>query len=308
MKITKKRIRNPKKYLMEFKENEKLRIGIKITEENKGKVKEMGFDSRIIEGEIIVPSSDISKSTYENVEGKCIIRKDLPKETAERYWEWSWEDWGHNLHTDYKYIPYERFQREYLPPKVLEFIIVKDNEKNNWVASKEIENSQENYEDIKLLINMLLSIFGECETINVNMQKPIKTVRSVKWEILRPGKQTKEIIRNIIKEKVSKNKESMYVRNLDKLIENSDENIAVGTQEFKGYIVFICGKYAILESLMPNNATYILNKAWEEISKLTKTEVLNNKLHIDRIYHYSNWEEKINKYIKGDEKYGKNKE
>ena len=91
MKITKKRIRNPKKYLMEFKENEKLRIGIKIPEENKGKVKEMGFDSRIVEGEIIVPSSDISKSTYENVEGKCIIRKDLPKETAERYWEWSWE-------------------------------------------------------------------------------------------------------------------------------------------------------------------------------------------------------------------------
>ena len=155
---------------------------------------------------------------------------------------------------------------------------------------------------------MLLSIFGECETINVNMEEPIKTVRSVKWEILRPGKQTKERIISIIKERVSPNRESMYIRNIDKLIENSDENIAVGTQEFKGYIVFVCGKYAILESLMPNNATYILDKDWEEVSKLTKAQVLNNKLHIDRIYHYSSWEEKMNKYMKGDEKYGKDKE
>lgn len=308
MKINKKRIRNPKRYLAEFKENEELRVGIKITEENKRKVIEMGFDSKIVIGEIIVPNSSISKSTYENAEGKCIIRKDLPKEIAERYWEWSWEDWGHNVHSDYKYIPYERYPREYLPPKALEFMIVEDNSKNKWIASRKIKNSQENYEDIKLLINMILSIFGECEIVNINMEEPIKTVKSVKWEILRSGKQTKERIRNIIREKVSQNRVSMYIRNIDKLIENSDENIAVGTQEFKGYIVFVCGKYAILESLMPNNATYILDKNWEEISKLTKTEVLNNKLHIDRIYHYLNWEEKINKYMKGDEKYGKNKE
>ncbi|MBQ3408514.1 MAG: hypothetical protein IJH12_04845 [Clostridia bacterium] len=308
MKINKKKIRNPKRYLSEFKENERLRIGIKITEENKEKVEKLGFDSKMIVGEIIVPNSNISKSTYENAEGKCIIRKDLPKEIAERYWEWSWEDRGHNTYTDYKYIPYERYQREYVAPRALEFMIVEDNEKNKWVTSTEIENSQENYEDIKLSINILLSAFGECETINTNMEEPIKTVRAVKWEILRPGKQTKERIRSIIKEKVSQNRESLYIRNLDKLIENSDENIAVGTQEFKGYIVFICGKYAILESLMPNNATYILDKDWEEISKLTKTEVLNNKLHIERIYHYSNWEEKMNKYMKGGEQHGKNKE
>ena len=48
MKINKKRIRNPKRYLAEFKENEELRVGIKITEENKRKVIEMGFDSKIV--------------------------------------------------------------------------------------------------------------------------------------------------------------------------------------------------------------------------------------------------------------------
>lgn len=306
MKIKKRRIRNPKRYLLEFKENEELRIGIKIENDNEEMVVKMGFDPDFIVGEVVIPNSDISKSAYENSEGKCIIRKDLPKETAERYWEWSWEDFGHNTHTDFRYIPYERYQREYVPPRALEFMILEDKEKNKWVVSNIMRNNVENYDDIKLLINILLSIFNECETININMEQPIKTVRSVKWEILRPGKQTKNILRNIVKERVSKNREGMYIRNIEKLIDCSDENIAVGTQEFKGYIVFICGKYAILESLMPNNATYILDKNWEEVSKLTKTEVLNNELHIDRIYHYLNWEEKINKYLKVDEKNGKN--
>lgn len=307
MRIKRTRIRNPRKYLTEFKPNERLRVGIKITEENREKVENMGFDPRIIVGERIVPNADASKSSYENSEGKCIIRKDLPMEIIGRYMEWTLEDWGHNIHTGYSYVPCKRYPREYLSPRALEFTIMEDKDKNKWIASDEMENTESNYEDIKLLINILLSIFGECETINANLEAPIKIVKTVKWEILRPGKQTKEIIRKVIKENVSKSKESMYIRNMDKLIENSDENIAVGTQEFKGYIVFVCGKYAILESLMPNNATYILDKEWEDISKLSKREVLDKNLHIDRIYHYENWEERIDKYVKGGEKNGEDK-
>ncbi len=307
MKIKKRRIRNVKRYLVEFKEDEELRVGIKIEEKNKEKVVKMGFDSEFIVGEVIVPNSDISQSAYENSEGKCIVRKDLPKEKAERYWEWSWEDYGHNKYTDFKYIPYERYQRDYVPPRALEFMILEDKEENKWVVSHILKNNEKNHNDIKLLINILLSIFDECEIINKNMEQPLKIVKTVNWEILRPGKKTKEILRNIVREKVSKNREGMYIRNIEKLIDNSEDNIAVGTKEFKGYIVFICGKYAILESLMPNNATYILEKNWEDVSKLSKSEVLNYKLHIDRIYHYMNWEEKINKYIKGDENNGKNK-
>ena len=77
--------------------------------------------------------------------------------------------------------------------------------------------------------------------------------------------------------------------------------------QFIWIITYLTSKYAILESLMPNNATYILEKDWEEISQLTKTEVLSNKLHVDRIYHYLNWKEKIQKYLKRDEDDGKNK-
>jgi len=294
--IKKKRIRNPARYLTEFKPNEKIRIGVKITNESKENLIKMGFDKGIVEGEIIVPLANCSKVAYENAEGKCIVRRDLPKETAERYWEWSWEDWGHNIHSDFKYIPYERYQREYLPPRALEVMIIKDKENQNWVVSKEINNTDSAYDDIKLLVNLFLSIFKECEIINKNLEQPIKTVRKVKWEILRPGTKTRQAIVNVIRELTPENKQNMYVRNIDKLMENSDENIAIGTAEFRGYIVFICGKFAILESLMPNNATYILGKNWEDISKLTKTEVLNKNLHIARIYHYLDWEQKIKKY------------
>lgn len=258
----------------------------------------MGFTNNIKVGEVIIPDYKISKSTYENSEGKCIIRKDLPKENAERYLEWRLEDWGHHVHSGICYISYERYQREYLPPRLLEFKIVEDKNKDKWVVSKIISNSEKNYKDIKLAVNILLSIFGECEIINEKIEEPIN-INIVKWEILRPGERiTKEMLQRVIKENNQSN-EKIYIRNIDKLMQNCDGNIAIGTQEFRGYIVFMHGKYAILESLMPNNATYILQKNWQDVSKLTKTEVLSKKIYIDRIYHYSTWENKIKKYLNG---------
>ena len=49
----------------------------------------------------------------------------------------------------------------------------------------------------------------------------------------------------------------------------------------------------ILECDHPNNATYVFDKKWEELSKLTKAEILNNQFHKCRIIHSSSWKEKF---------------
>ena len=113
------------------------------------------------------------------------------------------------------------------------------------------------------------------------------------------GVNTKEHIEKIINENVNKSKVNMYKRNIIKLLQTSDDTIAIGKAEFSGYIVFMYSKkdFVILESLMPNNATYILNKNWEEVSKMTKKQVIDGKFYKKRIYHYSDWQERINEYI-----------
>lgn len=58
-------------------------------------------------------------------------------------------------------------------------------------------------------------------------------------------------------------------------------------------IGFEMKKIFVLESTQINNATYVLKRDWEYISKLSKAEVLNNKLHFARVIHNNKWYESI---------------
>ena len=53
-----------------------------------------------------------------------------------------------------------------------------------------------------------------------------------------------------------------------------------------------------LESLYYGNATYIFDERWEELSKKTKAEILNEKLQTDRVIHRKSWDDKIKGWLK----------
>ena len=71
--------------------------------------------------------------------------------------------------------------------------------------------------------------------------------------------------------------------------------IAIGKDEFSGYAVYGFSKrnLFIMESYVDKNATYIFNDKWEVFSKLSKREILLEKLQKDRIYHTEIWEKRI---------------
>lgn len=94
MRIIKKRIRNVEKYLKPFDVREKVKIGVMVDDEVRTRAIMKRFSEKLQEGENVLPDAELSKVALENSEGKVIIRRDLPKEVAERYWEWSWEDFG----------------------------------------------------------------------------------------------------------------------------------------------------------------------------------------------------------------------
>ncbi|MDM8914292.1 hypothetical protein P2P95_21895, partial [Escherichia coli] len=55
--------------------------------------------------------------------------------------------------------------------------------------------------------------------------------------------------------------------------------------------------YHVLESSQCNNATYILNNNWQQLSQLTKAEILDGNLHHARVIHRVNWAAEILKYL-----------
>lgn len=52
-----------------------------------------------------------------------------------------------------------------------------------------------------------------------------------------------------------------------------------------------------MDSIIYGNATYIFEGDWIIVSRLTKSEIIKNKLAKDRIVHNNNWKENINKYF-----------
>jgi hypothetical protein len=50
----------------------------------------------------------------------------------------------------------------------------------------------------------------------------------------------------------------------------------------------------VLESVYTGNATYVFDKNWEELSKLTKAEILNGSLQEDRLIHRESWNDQVN--------------
>jgi hypothetical protein len=53
----------------------------------------------------------------------------------------------------------------------------------------------------------------------------------------------------------------------------------------------------VLEANDINNATYILDNNWREISKLTKAQILKSKLCKKRIIHNKSWHSVVKKYV-----------
>jgi hypothetical protein len=68
--------------------------------------------------------------------------------------------------------------------------------------------------------------------------------------------------------------------------------IYVGADEFDGYVVFLFSvpSYAVLECPLRGNAIYVIRRDWQQLSKLTKSELLER--HSDdivRIVHSGDW-------------------
>lgn len=293
------RVNNPWRYVSMFPMGSVIRVGVPAENYESSFLHDLGFTIPLVLGEKVLPDARVSKSAFENSEGKRVVRKDLPMEVMERYWEWSWKDWQGTSYSDFKYIPYNRYVREILQPELIELTIAQSPSGSLWIVSDEIVLNPDQHERLKLAFNLVLSIFKDFYVVDKDIKIPLVANKTCSWEILRPGENAIDVMHRIINERIHPNKQNMYYRNTNILMQHNPSIVAIGMKGFGGYFVFEYPnrKHVILESLMPDNATYILGKDWEEISKLTKREVLSYRLHTARIYHNKSWDEEIMKYI-----------
>lgn len=305
MKINQKRIRNLERHLPATFQNRRINIGLTDLQRFGAKLNAIGFTKEFNNGETVLPSV-IGPITRFNAEGKNIIRRDLPKETVYRQIEWHWTERHGDREveqTDFRYVPYERYPRDFVPPPSVELQIAADSESNKLLVAGAFDYAATNHQAIIHSINVVLEIFGECEILTEDLQ-PIAPLaaRRLNWEILPPGKHPWERIKKSVApivERAKKGNQGVILRRLEFMHQAVPELIAQGRGGFSGYVVFGFPRknVYVLESLYYGNATYVFRENWETLSQLTKAEILSGNLQTARIVHQPGWEKEVRRLL-----------
>lgn len=301
MKIIKKRVRNIENYLVNIREGEEFYIAFTDLQNNETRVNRVGFSSQREVGERILPNV-IGPISRFNANGKFIIRRDLPKEEFYIEREWEWRDWGGNSHYSIVYIRRERFPRDFIRQPAEELTI--DNYLGNTIiVSRRLVRTSQNLEEIRHIVNLFLEYFGECDIIRENYEPIIpNNVVRLNWKLLPQGVYPWERVQQATRQRLQRetqNRRAIIENNLEIISSHNPNFVAIGQGGFNDYIVFGFQdkNIYILESIRSGNATYIFNNNWEELSRLTKAEILNNNLQQDRIFHTPSWEGQINRIL-----------
>lgn len=264
-----------------------------------------GFESSDENGTSILPCS-INRYAKKNAEPFYTIDKNLPLEeyTQTVYWtRYEWAGKGElNPVTDFSFITRKRYHRNYFSPYSVYFTLV-ENEGKPYIVSDAIVYSAENHDKLLNTVNMLLRVFGECTVDFAEEESKIKRV-VVNWDILPKGEYPWSNVRDTLGKVAkgqSKTRTEMMLRNCESIYAKHPDFVAYGRSGFRGYAVFgfTDKNLYILESALPNNATYVLRDNWEAISQLSKAEILSQELHKARIIHSENWQKNFDEIVGG---------
>ncbi|MBH1758019.1 hypothetical protein I5V52_04185 [Stenotrophomonas maltophilia] len=258
----------------------------------------LGFGGVPLPGASIVPSAE-GPATLFNARGKEIIRKDLPMISKSRLINTSWKDWHGHTHHGTQTRSYETYPREHTAPPG-EFLTAVETDGGIAMATRIIDRTEPE-ESIANLLNLYLECFPHFEIVDPNLAVPVR-VEKVNWRILPPGKFPFDRAMQVLDDYLGHLTESDRAaarQRIRTITRHEPDFMAVGLGGFSEYIVFGFtrkNRY-VFESPETGNATYIFRNEWEEVSQLTKRQILQEQLQEARIIHTSRWAIEVSEAI-----------
>lgn len=305
--ISGKRKRKLDKKLFRLKEGSYVVPSVPISNLLTKTLLEIGFTNKMEDGETILPPSDFGPVCRFNADGKEIVHKNRPMETAYRQVEWTWEQWSGRYDTETMSkivdVPYKRYPRTLLPPPSIELSIVKNNKGEKFLVAPKQELDFDDTDALLHCINIFLAIFNQCQILSEHLEGySIKNVKQLNWQVLPHGKYPWKKIQGQLKPIIEREKEQKQIvmqHRLELITGYDPEFVAIGKAGFSGYLIFGFPRknLYVLESLYYGNATYVFEENWAILSKLTKAEILTGNFQKDRIIHRVKWDGHIKQLL-----------
>ncbi len=259
----------------------------------------------------IMPEPTFGTFSLRNAQGQEIVRRDLPMVTKTFSVETpNWGDWSNGSHE--VYWDRDVYQREFIAPKELEiFIELLTTEPGDspvflfGFRVEEVLDKQAADFEVNLFsnLNLLQENTGAADVFAADADSTayLKTI-SVYWEILPPGERS-EMLAHILSKFREPSKE-LREKLLDRytfLEKLKPVAYISGTSGFQRYFgAQFADNLVVFENLEYGNAIYVMFDNWEELSKLSRLELLKNRrgAGFERIVHRTGWKDALETLIR----------
>ena len=303
--INQKRVTSLSSHIPNEMLGQNLLVAVNASAYTENVVTRMGLPYPLCAGDKVLPSV-IGRVSKFNANGKEVAQKHLPKETLYRDMEFTRTEWhGRDRveKTDTVWIPYQRYPRIFIKPPAVEFLVICNQAGQSFITANEIIYNDESVDLLKHTINLFLEAFGECTIFTGNIDNVTTyQVRRLNWDILPAGQHPwSTILESINRNRAAQSpKSNAAALHRFKHINSLEPDFhAVGQGGYKGYVVFGFTQRGIyvFESQYVNNATYVFGGDWQELSQLSKAEIIDGDLHIARIVHLPSWRADLNQVL-----------
>ena len=258
----------------------------------------------------VIPFVDRGKYSNRNINGFEVVRKDLPKETHYNSVETpNWGDSYYGTHT--VNLPYEKYPRDFHGPRELEILIdCKDIRPGlaTYIIAFQVQEvlnkNSKNFEEFLFEnLNLLQENIGTCgvEGASMALSDYAKSLH-VSWEILPPGTMG-ETIQRLFRGKNPTHQQTDVAKKRYNFFQTlKPKSLVYGQSGFRRYFgALLEDDLVVFENIEYGNAVYVLFDKWEELSKLSRLDLLSGKFgdSFERIIHTGDWKEKVKAIVIG---------
>lgn len=284
-------------------------IDVTKTDIVSGRFRHVGIQMN--EGNIYVPETitpDMMKGIYarRNRNGIIWILKDLPKVTKTYWWESpNFGDPTKGYHSNYRDI--QVYQRQLEPPRDWEItlsILVEDESHLRIKAEiATVLDRQDNYfkKDLFFAINLLQEQFRDCHVFAASTtDEDMARITTVGWEIFPPGTLDRTLAVITGKMRTQSPIRQREIQNrAEALSRLHPSEYIVGTGMNSRYFGAKYGdNVVVFENVDYGNALYILFDNWQEISQMSRIDILKrHEKDFIRIIHKNGWEKTLLHHI-----------
>jgi hypothetical protein len=305
--IRAKLIRRLDRYLGGISPSATVVVGLPDLERHRTRLEEVGFSEDLAPGERVLPMAVGPRSKF-NAEGDHIVHKDRPKErrvVGQREWHWK-EFRGRYDHEDMsRIVDVERdcYPRTFVPPPSEELNVALKTNGEKVIVADPTPNDAAHASRLLHVINLFLELFAEAELLTQHLDGYIMgEVRRLNWTLLPEGQMPWEQLKEHLEPRIRRapgGNQPVLRHRLDTINSYGPTLHAVGHAGFSGYVVFGFPDKGlfVLESIYYGNATYVFGERWEDLSRLTKAQILEGGLEEARLIHREGWSRAVRRLL-----------